>query len=1346
MIAVVLPMQSTRRRLFSNALLSGSNAFTRKPSHSTISKYLLSIPSSHERFPLSRSIHFSVTDIGRRRSYTTQEQDVHSTTSLSAAKTNFNTFSLVVQGPPTFSFPKKNKKSQRPFKLVVVESPSKCQTISKILQKYVKDNDLAYDFVLTSSMGHIRNIPQKKSFKGQKIAGIDLENNYSPTYEVIEGKEDMLSKLQELSAAAQQLILATDDDREGEAMAWHLLQVLEGEGNPFINTSDAKGKVAEDKQHPLRVRFTEITKKAIVEAIENPETSLRDNLVEAQQARRILDRLAGFTVSPVLWKKIAPGLSAGRVQSVGMAMTVQRERERLTFQRTEYWGVKANFSAFDDDDAGQLFETNLISINGQVLASGTSDFDPKQSDQLTPSAKNKLHLTEQSAAEFTNLIQTKGDQWSWKIDKITSKERKQKAPVPFITSSLQQEANRRLGLSVSGSMRSAQQLYEKGFISYMRTDSTHLSEDAQNAIREEIIKDLGGPDNYVAATENSGKISSKSSKNKKPDPQAAHEAIRPAVGENGRFLKPELLPLDFDKAAVEVYRLIYQRTVASHMTPQISNQTSISITGLSGDEDETEVLFRTSGSVVVDPGYTRVYPRQADSKAPILPPFEEGQSLSCDSVRGLSHTTQPPARYTEASFIQELEAQGVGRPSTYAGTVKSLRDRCYIGSPINSDANRRGGVKEVSGPAISAQRAAGGEDFTGSKNGRGPLVPSLSAFVVTSLLEKHCEMYVDPTFTAKMEERLDRIANSEVEVSENERVSYLSEFYEGEEGLASKIEYIDNNVDADIARRADLPALAWNSTQNSEDIGLFIGPWGPYVMKTSASKADDDEEKVVKASLPPGMASDISTITLEGLDAVLKTKEQDGLILGQHPEDGRNIRLKVGPYGGYLQWGEDGDDEKSTHTLPREYRSFKKPDLEDMDGESGDTLADMIGLSLEKAIQYVNLPRTVCLMNDLPIVASIGPYGPYLKYNNTFMQLKPKDGDVITIDGDLAQVLVTDGIINKKSKFGAGVLAEIGEKDEAMITVKRGRFGAYINWNQVNAKLPSEYIDDPSELSLEEAWTLIQQKAASSPGKRTKKKTTDIEIPPGPKRPPSSYFLFTAEKRPEVSAAFSSLGEVSKELGRLWSSLSDDEKKPYVEKAAIAKAAYDVEKAQWQKETKQLRRSKKGNTAARGSSMNGPKRPRSAYIFFCKKNRDEVSKDFKKLGDISKELGRRWNDIDAAAKAEYVKMAEDDKHRYTMEMEEGVGSSGTKTKGVSKTKKRKVKVTKKTSKTGKQKRSPSAYMLFCASHRSQIVDENGQKLKLPETTKILAQMWRECDDETRARFVQEAENQKAVLH
>lgn len=898
--------------------------------------------------------------------------------------------SLVVYGPPDFSV---NKKSDRPFKLVIVESPSKCKTISNILQEYVQAEGLDHDYVVTSCMGHIRNIPQQKTSKDQKVAGIDLESGrYEPTYTILPEKEQLVTDLQKLASKSQQLILATDDDREGEAMAWHLLQVLLDEQSTGTGGSTSK------QLPPLRVRFTEITPKAITESIfQHASTSLRDNLVQAQETRRILDRLAGFTVSPILWKKIAPGLSAGRVQSVGMALIVQRERERLLFQETEYWDVQANFTAKAD-----TFPSTLVSINGSPIASGGSDFEPRQSDQLAEISKHKIHLKEKDARDLVQRFET--EDWRWTIANITETERKLNPPAPFITSTLQQEANNRLGLSVSQTMQTAQQLYENGFISYMRTDSNHLSEDAKAAIKTEIVQDYGGLENFQPiATQRSSK---KKTKNK-PEVQAAHEAVRPAIQPGGRFAQPGTLPATFDGAANELYTLIYQRAVASHMPPQVSKQTSIRILGETG-ADDTTVVFRTSGSVIVKPGYTAVYPKQSHSNSPTLPRLEESQKLDCEESSPIQHITQPPPRYNEASFVQELEALGVGRPSTYAGTVKILRDRAYVGSPTSSESASRQS-KTVSGPAISAQRAAGGAEFTGSA--RGPMVPSLTAFVVCSLLEKHCNMYVDPSFTAKMEERLDLIANNEETVGDDERIAYLDEFYAGEDGLAAQIQKIDELVDADDARRADLPALKVNSSEDdTAEIGLFVGPWGPYVKKVIHGDTDI-EEKPVTAQLPPGMASDLSTISIQNLNGLLSMKEQKGSILGQHPNDGRNIRLKIGRFGAFLQWGEDDEEGTTTHTLPAHIRTMKDIGIMDESSPSG-----FLELTFEEAVQYVNLPRTVCTMDDLPIVAAIGPYGPYLKYNKTFVTLRPVDGDVLTLDPETAKQVVTEGLSKKSSK------------------------------------------------------------------------------------------------------------------------------------------------------------------------------------------------------------------------------------------------------------------------------------------------------------------------------------------
>lgn len=913
---------------------------------------------------------------------------------LGAVKSkNMKPRSLVVHGPSDFSITSQSK-TERPFKLVIVESPSKCKTIFSILQDFVKAEKLDYDFVVTSCMGHIRNIPQQKQDKKQLVAGIDIENGYKPTYTILPEKEKLVHDLTGLTKRAQQLILATDDDREGEAMAWHLVQVL----------LDGNLEGSSNQLAPLRVRFTEITKKAIIESIQATETSLRGNLVHAQETRRILDRLAGFTVSPILWKKIAPGLSAGRVQSVGMALIVQKERERLKFQESEYWDLQGDFAILNQD-----FEGQLVAVDGQPLASSGNDFEARQANTLTSSSSHKLHLLDEDANQLSHDLRQ--DDWSWTIDEIKATKRKLSPPAPFITSTLQQEANTKLGLSVSRTMQTAQQLYENGYISYMRTDSNHLSDDAKNAIETEITTEFGpsffDPSSYKA--KKSKKKKKSDTKSDKPDPQAAHEAIRPAIQASGRFSNPSALPDSLDGAAKELYELIYQRTVASHMSPQVSNQTSIRILG---EHDIRSVLFRSSSSIVISPGFSAVYSRSKRDESE-LPVLSEGDSIDCKNTTALIHITQPPSRYTEASFVQELEALGVGRPSTYAGTVQILRDRAYVGSPTKSGMpNHRGSAKAVAGAAISARRAAGGDEFVGSRSARAPMVPSLTAFVVTSLFEKHCNMYVDPSFTARMEDRLDKIANSEGDVSEEERISYLDEFFQGSEGLASRVKQIDETVDADDARRASLPSLEATSS-NETDIGLFVGPWGPYVKKLVA----ESNSKSPSANLPPGMASDLSTITLQSLKSILATKEANGLILGQHPSDNRNIRLRTGRFGAFLQWGEDGDDNTTTHTLPVHIRNMKNIDV-DHDGIGESSLSDMLGLSFDEALQYVNLPREVCTMEELPIIAAIGPYGPYLKYNSAYVSLNPKDGDVLTIDAETAQNLVQEGIVNQKtSKF-----------------------------------------------------------------------------------------------------------------------------------------------------------------------------------------------------------------------------------------------------------------------------------------------------------------------------------------
>ena len=478
---------------------------------------------------------------------------------------------------------------------------------------------------------------------------------------------------------------------------------------------------------------------------------------------------------------------------------------------------------------------------------------------------------------------------------------------------------------------------------------------------------------------------------------------------------------------------------------------------------------------------------------------------------------------------------------------------------------------------------------------------------------------------------------------------------------------------------------------------------------------------------------------------------------GNIPRTGRNIRLKTGRFGAYLQLGEDGEEGTTTHSLPREKAAMKEIEMftgdeEDAERNGSSTKSNMIGLSLEEAIGYVGLPRTVSTLNDLPILAGIGPYGPYLKYNNTYASLKKSDGDILTIGPEAAEVLVTDFIINKSSKLGRGVLAELGEKDGSPVTVKSGRFGAYLNWKRVNAKLPAEYVEEPESTPLEEAWSLIQEKAESLPkgGKASKSKSKSSitpNLPPPPKRPLSAYLHFCAAKRPEVAQSVKTLGEVSKKLAALWAETSAEDRKEYEEMAAVGKEEYEKKKRLWEGECEQLvGKTKTGKNAGKSKAskadVDKPKRPKSAYLFFCAAQRPEVTETVKSLGEISKELARRW--AETSDRTEFELLAEGDKKRYEEEMSKYSGRNGAK-KPTGGKKMLNGKTSMKTSPPPKSPKAPSAYMLFCREFRPTIVDDAGEKLPFGETAKRLAAKWRECDEETKAKFQALAAEEKEKI-
>lgn len=1149
------------------------------------------------------------------------------------------------------------KKSGRPFHLMIVESPNKCQSLQKILDEYVSENNLPYDYHVTSCMGHVRNLRTTgtASIVGKRrfpytIHGIDLEGGrYTPQYVVPADKKSVVLELQALTKEADEVVLATDPDREGEAMAWHLQELLTS------NTNDASSF--------RRVSFTEITPSAIREAVSGGTDKagrINPHLVQAQETRRVLDRLAGYTVSPILWRKISPGLSAGRVQSVGLALLVQRERERLSFEPIDYASVTGTFVS--NDDTTWSFPASLRLLNGESIAMSGSDFTP-QGQQLTSSSSHKVHLRDRNASDLVKLLQS-DTSCEWKVISITSKKRHSHPSPPYRTSTLQQDSVSRLGLSVQQTMIAAQKLYEQGYISYMRTDSTQLSDDAEAAVAVQLQSFYGVTPSSQGATAN---------RNTSRFSQEAHEAIRPAIQDGGRFASPDDLQGGLTDAAKSVYRLIFQRTLASRMPPLVTNQTQVKIEGVIQKGHEVVTMqFWANGRVVLSPGFTMAYSlvRNDDGKNENHPDFPLGNTLPSSLEEGqvligsnkwecLSHQTNPPPRYTEASFVKELEALGVGRPSTYASTVQLLRDRAYVGSPPSSSTTSSNVLGQyqrnaLSGGAISALRAAGGEKFTGRGDARAPMVPSLSAFAVCSLLEKSCPSFIDPEFTARMEERLDQIANGatrsgvEAEVFDDERVAYLNEFYAGQNGLAAQIKCIEDAVPSEEARRVCLPALPLTS-----NVALMVGPWGPYIQRLEAKTSCDEanEPKPETVSLPRGLAFNLSSLTVSTMEALLEAKRSEAnSVLGDHPDDGRPVIFKLGRFGAYLQWGSDNDENKSTHSLPKHMaQSFEN------------------GLSLKEAVAYTGLPRTVCMYNDLPITASIGPYGPYLKYNSSYLSLSDETHeDLLSIDTTTATRMILDGIVNSKKgdRKPKNVVAELGEKEGALVSVKSGRFGQYLNWKKVNARLPIEYCNSLPGISLDEAWVLIQERVcASLPAKGRAKKSqlssgnssSPSDLPPQPKRPMSAYLHFCSQKRPEVTKQAKSFGETSKALAQLWADTSEADKKEFIQKAKAGKEIYLQQKQKWEAECQaMLKRPKKERSSSRKSSTQGPKKPRSAYLYFCSANRPSVSQQFQGLSEITKELARQWSEL--GDRSEYEAMASKDKERFAREMEEEVST------------------------------------------------------------------------------------------
>ncbi|MFN6463462.1 MAG: type I DNA topoisomerase [Nostoc sp. DedVER02] len=819
--------------------------------------------------------------------------------------------------------------------LVIVESPTKARTIR---------NYLPAGYRVEASMGHVRDLPQSASeipaaVKGETWAqlGVNVDADFEPVYVVPKDKKKIVTQLKDALKDVDELILATDEDREGESISWHLYQLLK----PKVPTK--------------RMVFHEITQEAIKKALKDCR-NIDEQLVRAQETRRILDRLVGYTLSPLLWKKIAWGLSAGRVQSVAVRLLVTRERQRRAFHEGTYWDLKASLSK-----EKMPFAAQLVTLAGMKIANG-SDFDAT-TGQIT-AGRNVLLLNEDQAIALKERLTGK----TWSVTEMEERPVTRKPSPPFTTSTLQQESNRKLRLSARDTMRVAQNLYEQGYITYMRTDSVHLSDQAIAAARSSVEKLYG--QQYLSPQPRQYTTKSKGA-------QEAHEAIRPA---GSTFRTPQETGLGGRELAV--YDLIWKRTVACQMAD--SRQTQISV-----QLQVEDAGFRSSGKRIEFPGYLRAYVEGSDDpeaaledQEVILPNLKVGDRPDCTELEAVGHETQPPARFTEATLVKTLESEGIGRPSTYASIIGTIIDKGYAHLVSNA------------------------------------LIPTFTAFAVTDLLEKHFPDIVDPSFTSKMEQTLDDISTGEAKW-----LPYLQKFYLGEKGLETLVKERESQIDATKARTVELenldakvrigkygpyievengegvitasipkdltpadldpkqvevllrqkttgPDQVGRHPETGEPIYVKIGAYGPYVQLGDKT---DENPKPKQASLPKGVTPE--TVTLEmavGLLALPRT-------LGVHPVTNGKIQASLGRFGPYVvhDQGKEGKD----------YRSLKAAD-------------NVLTITLERALELLSEPKKGRSSTNSKSKAALrelgthpddeetiniydGPYGPYIKHGKT---------------------------------------------------------------------------------------------------------------------------------------------------------------------------------------------------------------------------------------------------------------------------------------------------------------------------------------------------------------------------
>ncbi|WFE25339.1 type I DNA topoisomerase [Solwaraspora sp. WMMD791] len=910
-------------------------------------------------------------------------------------------------------------------RLVIVESPAKAKTISGYLGP---------GYVVEASLGHVRDLPRNAAdvparYKKEPWArlGVDVDNGFSALYVVSPDRKQQIAKLTRLAKEVDEVFLATDEDREGEAIAWHLVETL-------------KPKV------PVRrMVFHEITRAAIQAAVANPREIDRD-LVDAQEARRILDRLYGYEVSPVLWKKVMPRLSAGRVQSVATRIVVERERQRMAFRTAEYWDIQATLALTGrtgaDADGPRSFTAMLIALGGDRIATG-KDFEPT-TGRVRPEA-SVVHLDGDGARGLAARL----DGRPFTVTRVEEKPYRRRPYAPFITSTLQQEAARKLRFSSQQTMRTAQRLYENGYITYMRTDSVNLSETAIAAARSQVAELYG--DRFVPPEPRryTGKVK---------NAQEAHEAIRPA---GDHFRTPGELANELSGEEFKLYELIWRRTIASQMTDAVGSSVSVRIRAVSTAGEECD--FGATGKTITDPGFLRAYVESSDDESAEaedaerrLPNLTKDQPLTAQELAAVGHSTQPPARYTEASLVKALEELGIGRPSTYASIMQTIQDRGYV-----------------------------------AKRGQA-LIPSFLAFAVIGLLETHYPRLVDYNFTASMENELDEIASGD-----HQAVDFLTSFYFGSDSAGDQSVARSGGLKRLVTEKlGEIDARSVNSIplfvdDDGRQVVVRVGRYGPYLQRflpgadgadnaeqpnpapaptpTSTAAGGEGSEQAGgegseqaagsagdRVSLPEGIAPD--ELTPEKVNELFLGGGGERK-LGEHPETGEPIVLKSGRFGPYVASGER-----------------RSSLLRSQSPES---------LSIAEALQLLSLPRLVGTAPDgAEVLAAAGRYGPYVKKGDEFRSLESEE-KIFTVSLDEALALLA-APKTRQRRAAAPPLREMGVDPltELPLVIKDGRFGPYVTDGESNASLRRG--QTPESLTIEQASEMLAEKRAKGPAPRKK--------------------------------------------------------------------------------------------------------------------------------------------------------------------------------------------------------------------------------------------------------------------